>query len=150
VQPLDKLLPWKGFGFSETLTMINQKASGEGSVGFVALGVPKKSNNFQVYYENHGLLARLTHTYSQGSQNSGPNQNGIPDAALFGDDFKQVDFSSQFDLNEILDRENLPTLNFDVVNLTDTTRRSYFQFPNATFTSYKPGRTFAVGLRMKF
>jgi TonB-dependent receptor len=149
-QPLDKILPWRGFGFSETLTMINQKASGEGSVGFVALGVPKKSNNFQVYYENHGLLARVTHTYSQGSQNSGLNQNGIPNAALFGDDFKQVDLSTQFDLAEIMDRDDLPTLNFDVVNLTDTTRRSYFQFPNATFTSYKPGRTFAVGLRMKF
>jgi TonB-dependent receptor len=150
VQPLDKLLPWRGFGISETLTMINQKASGEGSNGFVALGVPKKSNNFQVYYENHGILLRLSHTYSQGSQNSGPNQNGIASAALFGNDFKQLDFSSQFDLSEILERENYPTLSLDVVNLTDTTRRSYFQFPNATFTSYKPGRSLAMGLRMKF
>ena len=150
VQPLDKLLPWRGFGFSETLTMINQKASGEGSAGFVALGVPKKSNNFQVYYENHGVLARLSHTYSQGSQISGPNQNGITNAALFSDDFKQLDFSSQFDLAEILDHDNYPTLTLDVVNLTNTTRRAYFQFPNATYTSYKPGRTLAVGLRMKF
>jgi TonB-dependent receptor len=150
VQPLDKLLPWRGFGFSETLTMINQKASGEGSAGFVALGVPKKSNNFQVYYENHGVLARLSHSYSQGSQISGPNQNGIPNAALFSDDFKQLDLSTQFDLAELLERDNYPTLTFDVVNLTNTTRRAYFQFPNATFTSYKPGRTLAVGLRMKF
>lgn len=150
VQPLDKLLPWRGFGFSETLTLINQSASGEGSQGFVALGVPKKSNNFQVYYENHGLMARLSHSYSEGSQVSGPNQNGIPNAALFSDDFKQLDFSSQFDLEELLDRDHMPTLTFDVVNLTNTERRSYFQFPNATFTSYKPGRTYALGLRMKF
>lgn len=150
VQPLDKLLPWRGFGISETLTMINQKASGEGSKGFVALGVPKKSNNFQVYYENYGVLARLSHTYSQGNQSSGPNQNGITNAALFSTDFKQLDFSSQFDLEEILGRENYPTLSLDVVNLTDSTRRAYFQYPNATFTSYKPGRTLAIGLRMKF
>jgi TonB-dependent receptor len=150
VQPLDKLLPWRGFGFSETLTLINQSASGEGSQGFVALGVPKKSNNFQVYYENHGVMARLSHSYSQGSQISGPNQNGIPNAALFSDDFKQLDFSSQFDLEHILDRDHMPTLTFDIVNLTNTERRSYFQFPNATFTSYKPGRTYALGLRMKF
>jgi TonB-dependent receptor len=149
VQPLD-MLPWRGFGFSETLTLINQKASGEGSQGFVALGVPKKSNNFQVYYENHGFMARLSHSFSQGSQISGPNQNGIPNAALFSDDFKQLDFSSQFDLEHILDRDHMPTLTFDVVNLTNTERRAYFQFPNATFTSYKPGRTYALGLRMKF
>jgi outer membrane receptor protein involved in Fe transport len=44
----------------------------------------------------------------------------------------------------------MPTLTFDIVNLTNTERRAYFQFPNATFTSYKPGRTYALGLRMKF
>jgi len=37
-----------------------------------------------------------------------------------------------------------------VVNATDTVRRAYFQFSNATFTSYKPGRTISVGMRMKF
>jgi TonB-dependent receptor len=150
VQPLDKLLPVRGFGFSETFTAINQKASGEGTQGFVALGVPKKSNNFQVYYENHGYMARLSHSYSQGSQISGLNQNGIPLAALFSDDFKQLDFSSQVDLNEVLDREGLPVVSFNVTNLTDTVRRAYFQSPNATFTSYKPGRTVSLSLRMKF
>lgn len=150
VQPLDKLLPWRGFGFSETLTLIDQKATGEGTQGFVALGVPKKSNNFQLYYENHGFMARLSHTYSQGSQISGLNQNGIAAAALYSDDFKQLDFSSQFDLEKLFDRDGLPTLSFDVVNATDTVRRAYFQFSNATFTSYKPGRTISVGMRMKF
>jgi TonB-dependent receptor len=150
VQPLDKLLPIRGFGFAETFTYIHQKATGEGSQGFVALGVPKKSNNFQVYYENHGYMARLSHVFSQGSQISGPNQNGITSAALFSDDFKQLDFSSQVDLEQVTGRDGWPTLSFDVQNLTDTTRRSYFQFPNATFTSYKPGRTFAIGLRAKF
>ncbi|OON62725.1 TonB-dependent receptor [Massilia sp. KIM] len=150
VQPLDRLLPWRGFGFSETLTLIDQKASGEGTQGFVALGVPKRSNNFQFYYENRGFMARLSHTYSEGSQVSGLNQNGIASAALFSDDFKQLDFSSSLDLASLLDRDGLPTLTFDVVNLTDTVRRTYFQFPNATFNSYKPGRTLAIGLRGRF
>jgi TonB-dependent receptor len=150
VQPLDKVLPFRGFGFSETLTLIKQKATGEGTVGFVALGVPKKSNNFQVYYENHGYMARLTHSYSQGSQISGMNQNGIAQAALFSDDFKQVDFSANLDLATVFEHDNWPTLSFDVSNLTNTTRRAYFQFANATFTSYKPGATVALGMRMKF
>ncbi|USX24213.1 TonB-dependent receptor [Oxalobacteraceae bacterium OTU3CINTB1] len=150
VQPLDKLLPIKGFGFNETLTLINQKASGEGSNGFIALGVPKKTNNFGVYYENHGYMARFMHTYSQGSQVATANQSGITQAALFSDTYKQWDFSSSIELDQVFDREGLPMITFDIVNLNKAKRRGYFQFPNATMSQYDPGRTFAVGLRMKF
>ncbi|MGO4378370.1 TonB-dependent receptor [Pseudoduganella sp. RAF19] len=150
VQPLDKILPVKGFGINETATLINQSASGEGSAGFVALGVPRKTNNFAIYYENHGYMARLSHTYSQGSQVAYANQNGITAAALFGDAYKQLDFSSSVELDTVFNRDGLPTLTFDVVNLGDNVRRSYFQFPNATMSEYKPGRTYALGLRMKF
>jgi TonB-dependent receptor len=150
VQPLDKWLPVKGFGFNETLTLINQKASGEGSKGFIALGVPKKTNNFGVYYENHGYMARFMHTYSQGSQVATANQSGITQAALFSDTYKQWDFSSSIELDQVFDREGLPMITFDIVNLNKAKRRGYFQFPNATMSQYDPGRTFAVGLRMKF
>ncbi|MEV4777598.1 TonB-dependent receptor [Burkholderia sp. LMU1-1-1.1] len=150
VQPLDKWLPVKGFGFNETLTLINQKASGEGSKGFIALGVPKKTNNFGVYYENHGYMARFMHTYSQGSQVATANQSGITQAALFSDTYKQWDFSSSIELDQVFDREGLPMITFDIVNLNKAKRRGYFQFPNATMSQYDPGRTFALGLRMKF
>lgn len=150
VQPLDKWLPIRGFGFNETATFINQSATGEGTNGFVALGVPKRTNNFAVYYENHGYMARLSHVYSKGSQGSGANQNGITAAALFGRDYKQADFSSSVDLDKVLDREGWPTLTFDIVNLNKAKRESYFQFPNAMFSSYDPGRTFALGVRAKF
>jgi hypothetical protein len=150
VQPLDKLLPIRGFGISETATFINQRASGEGSAGFVALGVPKRTNNFSVYYENHGYMARLAHTFSKGSQNASANQNGITQAALFGNDYKQLDFSSSIDLAEVFDKDNWPTLNFDIVNLNNNSRSGYFQFANAPFTQYSPGRTYSLGLRAKF
>ncbi len=150
VQPLDKWLPWRGFGFNETLTLINQRASGEGSSGFIALGVPKKTNNLSVYYENKGFMVRFMHTYSQGSQVATANQSGITNAALYGDDYKQLDFSSSFELDQIFDRDNLPMLTFDIVNLNKAKRRGYFQFANATMSQYDPGRTFALGLRMKF
>ena len=150
VQPLDKWLPWKGFGINETATFINQRASGEGSTGFIALGVPKRTNNFAIYYENHGYMGRLSHTFSKGSQVANANQNGITAAALFGDDYKQLDFSSSIDLDQVMQRDGWPTITFDVVNLNDGKRRSYFQFPNATMSQYTPGRTYALGLRMKF
>jgi outer membrane receptor protein involved in Fe transport len=150
VQPLDKILPWRGFGFNEMLTLINQKASGEGSSGFIALGVPKKTNNLSVYYENHGYMFRFMHTYSEGSQVATANQSGITAAALFGRDYKQLDFSSSFELDRIFDRDGLPMLTFDIVNLNKAKRSGYFQFANATMSQYEPGRTFALGLRMKF
>jgi TonB-dependent receptor len=150
VQPLDKWLPVKGFGFSETATFINQKATGEGTSGFVALGVPKKSNNFGLYYENHGYMARLSHMFQQGSQGASANQNGIPLAALYGMDYKQADFSSSADLAKVLERDGWPTVTFDIVNLNRAKRQSYFQFTNAQFTSYDPGRTFQLGIRGKF
>jgi TonB-dependent receptor len=150
VQPLDKLLPIKGFGFSETATLINQSASGEGTNGFVALNVPKKSNNFGFFYENHGYMARISHQYQEGSQSANANQSGVTLAALYGRSYKQADFSSSVDLEEALGREHWPTITFDVVNLNKAKREGYFQFANAAFTSYDPGRTFQLGVRGKF
>ena len=49
-----------------------------------------------------------------------------------------------------LDRDNWPTITFDIVNLNKARREGYFQFPNAQFTSYDPGRTFQLGIRGKF
>jgi TonB-dependent receptor len=150
VQPLDKILPFRGVGFNETATFITQRASGDGLNGFIALGVPKRTNNFSVYYENHGYMARLSHTFSKGSQTATANQNGITNAALFSDNYKQLDFSSSLDLAEVFDKDNWPTLSFDIVNLNNDSRRGYFQFGNANFTQYSPGRTYSLGLRAKF
>ncbi len=150
VQPLDKILPIRGFGINETATFITQRGDGEGGAGFVALGVPNRTNNFSVYYDNHGYTARLSHTFSKGSQTASANQNGITNAALFSDNYKQLDFSSSIDLGEVFDKENWPTLSFDIVNLNNDSRRGYFQFGNANFTQYSPGRTYSLGLRAKF
>jgi outer membrane receptor protein involved in Fe transport len=102
------------------------------------------------YFENYGLSARLIYTYNEGSQNSGPNQNGIPDAALFGDSYDQLDFSGSIDLAEIMGNDYLPQLTLDVINITKSEQRSYFQFPDAAFSYYQPGRTVMIGLRGRF
>ncbi len=151
VQPLDFLLEdigLKGFGFLANATIIDQK--GKGAAPAVALGVAEYTYNVTGYYENGGITARLSTTFTKGSQVSGLNQNGIPLAAIFSDDYRQYDFSSSIDLNEVTGRKGLPQLTFDVINLTKSKQRSYFQFDNATFTSYQPGRTIMIGLRGRF
>jgi TonB-dependent receptor len=150
VQPLDKWLPIKGFGFSANVTFTHQAATGEGTNGFIALGVPAMTNNLTAYYQYDGYMLRLSRTFSQGSQIATANQNGITAAALFQDAYQQLDLSSSIDLERVLDKKNWPTLTFDVVNLGNSIQRQYFQFSNATFTQYQPGRTYVLGLRAKF
>jgi TonB-dependent receptor len=154
VQPLDRWLPWPGLGFQANWTRIHQSTTG-GVSGAVALGVPENAYNFTAYYEDHGIMLRLAQTYAQGSQISTPNQNGITNAALFQDSYTQVDFSSAFDLAEIMDytghyKQYWPTITFDIINLNKGKRRQYFQFSNATYSEYAPGSTTLLGLRMKF
>jgi TonB-dependent receptor len=152
VQSLDFLvgryLGLNGFGFSVNGTIIDQK--GTGAAPAIAVGVSPHAYNATFYYENHGISARLSTTWAEGSQSSGANQNGITNAALFSDDYQQWDFSSSLDLSTVFGSAHLPQLTFDMVNIFKAEQRSYFQFENAAFTSYRPGRTILVGLRGRF
>jgi len=95
-------------------------------------------------------MLRVSTTYRKGSQSSGANQNGIASAALFNDNYQQYDFSSAFDLDKLFGISKAPQLIINVANFTNATLRSYYQFSNATFTQYKPGRQFLIGLRGSF
>jgi TonB-dependent receptor len=152
VQPLDFLLAnlgIEGVGFTANYTIVDQK--GEGAAPAIAIGVAPETYNATVYYENFGISARLSTTFAEGSQTSGLNQNGIPLAALYGDDYEQWDFSSSFDLAEMFGISELaPTITLDVINVFDEEQRSYFQYTNATFTQYEAGRTVILGLRGRF
>jgi TonB-dependent receptor len=149
VQPLDfltKMIGVTGFGFNANATIVDQNSDGPAT----AFGVAPFTYNITGYYEKNGVMLRVSTTARQGSQNSGAAQNGIPAAALFGTDYTTYDFSSSFDLDKIFGIAHAPQLTVNVANFTNATLRSYFQFENATFTQYKPGRQFLVGLRGTF
>lgn len=151
VQPLDFITERfgiKGFGFNANATIVDQK--GTGAAPAVALGVAKYTYNISTYYENHGVSLRVSTTFNKGSQQSIANQNGITQAAIFSDNYQQWDFSSIFDIGKMFGIRNAPQVTFDVVNFTNSKLRSYFQFSNATFTEYKPGRQFLIGVRGTF
>ena len=149
VQPLDfltKTIGITGFGFNANATIVDQTSKGAAQ----AFGVAPFTYNITGYYEKHGVMLRVSTTSREGSVNSGAAQNGIPAAALFGTDYTTYDFSSSFDLDKIFGLAGAPQLTVNVANFTNATLRSYFQFENATFTQYKPGRQFLVGLRGTF
>ncbi len=152
VQPLDFLLGryvgLNGFGFSANLTLIDQ--TGSGAAPAVATGVSPVTYNITGYYENHGLSVRLSTTFNKGFIASGANQNGISAAALYNDDYQQWDLSASVDFAEIMDLKWGPELTLDVQNLTKEKQRSYFQFENAAYTLFQPGRQVMIGLRGRF
>lgn len=152
VQPLDFLLGrylgLNGFGFSANITLIDQK--GSGAAPAIATGIAPTTYNITAYYERGGISARLSTTFTDGFVSSGTNQNGIPAAALYSDKYQQWDFGSSLDLGEIFGNKRLPELTFDVQNIFKERQRSYFQFENATFSDFNPGRQVMLGLRGRF
>lgn len=147
VQPLDAFLPIRGLGFTASLMKVKQTSS---DPSVVALGVPKDAYNLTAYYENKGISFRISQSFAKGAQISTLNQNGITNAALFSDDYKQVDLALNVSLDAYFDLKGEPQLSFNVANLTNETQRQYFQFSNAAFTQYQPARSYTLGLRMKF
>ncbi len=151
-QPLDFLTQYvglSGLGVQANLTLIDQKGRGAGAPA-TALGVAPTTYTLTGYYEAHGISARLTYTFNEGSQGVLPGENGLPAAAYYGRDYGQLDFSGNVDLGKIFDRDYLPTLVLNVINITKEPQSSYFQYQNATFNQYNPGRTVLVGIRGRF
>ncbi len=151
VQPLDFLLEdygLKGFGFTSNLTLIDQK--GTGAAPAIAVGVSPMTYNITGYYENDGASLRVSYVFNKGSQAATANQNGIAAAALYGDSYEQWDMSASYELSRLFDVPGAPEITFDMINITNSKQRSYFQFPSATFTYYDPGRQIMVGLRGRF
>ncbi len=116
----------------------------------MALGVAPHTYNVTAYYEKYGLSARISTVYNKGSQVSTANQNGITAAALFTDDYKQWDFSSSYDLSQAFGWKTQVEITLDGINLFNAKQRTYFQFENAAFTNYTPGRMYLVGVRGRF
>lgn len=102
------------------------------------------------YYENHGISARVSRTWNKGFIASGFNQNSIPLAAIYSDSYGQWDFAGSLDFAKITGNDRMPQLTLDVQNITKEKQRSYFQFPNATFSRFDPGRLILIGLRGHF
>jgi TonB-dependent receptor len=151
VQPLDFLLDrfnLDGFGFTANYTLVDQH--GTGAAPATALGVAPHTYNATAYYEHGPWEFRISTVFNEGTQTASLNQNGFPLAALYSANYTEWDFSSIVDLSKLLGWSHDFELTFDATNLFDAKLRQYFQFSNATFTQYNPGRTLSIGFRGKF
>ena len=106
--------------------------------------------NVTAYYENHGMSARVSTTFTQGNQVLRDQPERHPGRGVVCRRLPAVGLLGSVKLGQILGIPHLPELTFDVINITKEKQRTYFQFPNAAFTAYKPGRTIMIGLRDTF
>jgi TonB-dependent receptor len=150
-QPLDFLLGrigLDGFGFSANYTHISQ--TGSGAAPAIATGVPPDTYNLTMYYEHGPWSFRMAENYNAANVVSGLNQSGVPDAALYASSYREWDLSSYADVGQLLHWPMSFQVTADVTNLFGAKQRTYFEFPNATFTEYNPGRELMIGFRAKF
>ncbi|MET0496699.1 MAG: TonB-dependent receptor [Steroidobacteraceae bacterium] len=144
VQPLTFALD--GLGFTANYTHVQQKSDGAGAPT-QALGISPYTYNTTLYYENFGATVRLSYVYNAEQVTSVPNQQGIPLAQLYADEYGQWDLSASYEFTSL---PTSPQLTLNVINLTGETQRATQQFDNATYTFYDPGYSIVVGLRGKF
>ncbi|MFD1041431.1 TonB-dependent receptor [Pseudoxanthomonas kaohsiungensis] len=147
VQPLSFVLD--GLGFMANYTDIDIKTLGAdaNALGGNVYGVSPSMWNATAYWENDIASARLSYTWTEGATGTGPNQQGIPFAQIYGEDRGQLDFSSSYTLDWVAGK---PQLTFNILNITGEERRSYFAFPNAVNDYYDPGTTYTIGIRGTF
>ena len=150
-QPFDFLLHrfnLDGFGISANYTHIKQ--TGTGAAPAIAVGVPPDTYNLTFYYEHGPYSFRLSENYNAANIVSGNNQNGITAASLYASSFREWDLSSYVDIGTLLRWPMSFQITANALNLFDGKQRTYFQFPNATYSEFNPGHELMIGFRAKF
>jgi TonB-dependent receptor len=156
VQPLDFALEkfgLKGFGWQANMTFVSTRTTAGSAAPSVVLGVSPMTMNLTGYYENDGVMARVSYSYQRGTI-TGSNVYGIiSNLPAFTQersmDYGQVDLSSSVKLSKFFgELPTDPEVTFDVQNLTHALNgRSYKQYTNLLNYSYNPGSTFLLGIR---
>ena len=165
VQPLDFLLEdygLKGLGLTTNVTIVDQSSSGSAAVH--ATGVAPYTYNLTGYYENDGVMARISYnftarSYASASQNQSvcfPTVQAVAancptGAYLFTEAYGQADFSSSVKLSKLVgDLPSDPEITFDIQNLFNSKQRMFFQYPNAVHSYYAAGATYMLGIHGSF
>ncbi|HEY0282716.1 MAG TPA: hypothetical protein VGC27_08840, partial [Rhizomicrobium sp.] len=146
----------EGFGWTANATWISTKTTPNSAAPSVVLGVSPMTYNVTGYYDNNGVMVKLSYAYQRGTV-VGSNAYGIiANMAFIAEerslDYAQLDLSSSIKLSKFFgELPTDPDLTFDVQNLTHALNgRSYKQYPNILNYSYNAGSLFLIGIRGTF
>jgi TonB-dependent receptor len=152
VQPLDFLLEQyglKGLGATANVTIVDTTSTGVAPVH--PQGVAPYTYNLTGYYDNDGIMLRMSYVFTARMYASGTDVQGVTGAYLFSSPYGQADFSSSLKLDRILgELPSDPEITFSVQNVFNAKQRSYFQYENAAHSYYMKGQTFMFGVHGSF
>src|SRR5690606_37509734 len=136
VQPLGFV--FDGLGFMANYTALDIKTLGKDADALAGkvYGVSPSLWNATLYWENAVASVRLSYSWAEGAAGTGPNQQGILPAQIYGEDRGQLDLSASYTLRNV---PTQPQLTLNVLNLTGEKRRSNFWHDNAGNDLYDPG-----------
>ena len=104
--------------------------------------------NATAYWENDIASVRLSYNWQEGAVGTGPNQQGIPFAQLYGEDRGQLDLSASYTLSQhqVRAADHLQRASTSPVKSAVPTSR----IDNAVNDMYDPGTTYMIGVRGTF
>ena len=145
-----QMLVW-GFGFQINGTYVHSNAAFNPytlTASQFALPGIGNSANFVGFYQAHGLQARLTVQWQAAQLLSlfGQEQNGgsyAPEPVNLASS-TEVDYSMQYDFTPHLSGY------FEALNLTDAVYHTYGRFRQQTLNLVDYGRSYTMGVRLKF
>jgi TonB-dependent receptor len=148
-QPLD-MLPVKGFGFTANFTYAKQ-TDDDANAPPIA-GVPPRTHNITVYYENNGLSARVSRNYmAEHVNNNNTGLINVPGGAYgYAAERTQVDATVSANLKKMFGFRYNTDLTLSVVNANNAVAQSFTQFSNAISDSSDTGRSYTLSLRTAF
>jgi TonB-dependent receptor len=159
VQPLDFMLEQfglKGLGFQTNATFVHTKTTQGSAAPSVVLNVSPLTYNLIGYYDNDGVMLKVSYAYQRGTLTGSSVYGLISSLSSFTEersmDYAQVDLSSSVKLSKFFGEvPSDPEVTFDIQNLTHAKLgRSYKQYNNLMNYSYNPGSLFMLGLRGSF
>ena len=132
-----------GFGISANATFVDSNVSlGSDTTSRFALEGLGDSQNLILFYEADEWQARIA--YNNREEFLRQIDNGFNGEPINTNEFGQVDISASYDINDML------TVFFEGINITEEELVQTGRFPNQTYNIEDNGSRYAFGIRGKF
>lgn len=134
--------PWDGFGFQGNLTLIDGTFDTVQREGIGFPGTSKTIANASLYYEKHGLSARVSYQYrGDWLETLSIGTGGSTDGDEFRKGYSNLDVSLRYQINDNF------TLFADLANLTNAKYIAFEGTPDKPTEVEQIGRRYMFGVR---
>ena len=135
-----------GFGVQANYTTVDGDVNFDVETRDLQFTLPGLSDSYNIigYYDKYGFQARIAYNYRDSFLNAVGQAEGGPLEPQFTEEYGQWDFSASYDINDMF------TVFFEGVNITDETQRIHGRYQNQLLNARAFGARYALGVRASF